>query len=154
MTYPELTGRPYKHRSGSNIHKVLAFTLDIAQLPRIKPADWMRLQKKKRKPSEFRLWVSTYRQTDMMAWKTIQINCTNISVTTNCKLCNVKCATKRWQVEQNCLKKKMVSATMLEKRNPWVERQIMDNTCDWLCSIPHSHGKYLRNNCAADPKRQ
>lgn len=29
-----------------------------------------------------------------------------------------------------------------KKMRTWLKHKIMDNTCDWLCSIPHSHGKY------------
>lgn len=30
---------------------------------------------------------------------------------------------------------------------PWPERQIMENTCNWLHDIPHSHGKYEQYHC-------
>lgn len=51
-TYPELTGRLYKHRPGSIIHKVLVFTLEIAQLTRI-TSEGMCMQKKLRNQTDF-----------------------------------------------------------------------------------------------------
>lgn len=33
------------------------------------------------------------------------------------------------------------------KMRPWIQRQIMENTCNWLRNLPHSHGKYEQYEC-------